>query len=264
MRRALRLCPQSACALLTTSLAQSRPHDSAASALRDATMAEVFPNIPTALTAAEARLLRRLARDRVVIEAGSLLGFSTITMARTARRVIAVDPHNGYPRHAPRPTLHAFRENVRRHGVDSRVHVVVDRFERAFPRYSADLAFLDLTGQRQLTEDGLRHALAIAPLVAVHDYERGGCHGCTEAVDYLVRSGGVRVVARADTLVVLARVNPPKNSWTPQNRDQAVSFQLEIVAWPGSATRLSAWRVYCPLGALAGNFVTTTGAAPWI
>ena len=53
------------------------------------------PAIRTSITAAEARALRRLARDSVVVEIGSAYGYSTVVMALVARRVISIDPHTG-------------------------------------------------------------------------------------------------------------------------------------------------------------------------
>ena len=150
-------------------------------------------------------MLRGLARDRVVAEAGCLLGYSTIVMAQVARHVTAIDPHDGYPVYAPRPTLQLFCENVRRAGVEDRITEVVGFGQDHIP--AAEVVFLDLTGERHVTEACMRRAqLAGAGAIAVHDYARGGCEGATEAVDSFVRQNGWDVT-RTDTLVVLTKTH---------------------------------------------------------
>lgn len=161
-------------------------------------------DIPTALTAGETRLLQGMAAGRIVVEGGSLLGYSTVAMAQVARQVIAVDPHDGYPHFAPRPTLKAFTENIRRHQVAERVRPIVGIVAQAFPKLTADACFLDLTAAFGVTFEAIEHAFQVAPIVAVHDYGRGGCAGATDAVDYFVRTRGL-VVHRRDTLVILER-----------------------------------------------------------
>jgi len=160
--------------------------------------------IPTALTVGETKLLQSIAAGKSVIEAGSLLGYSTVAMARRARQVHAIDPHDGYPAFAPRPTLDVFLRNIRRHGVTERVVPVVGSVLDVLPGLSADVCFLDLTGARELTQAALELALDACPVVAVHDYARGGCDGCTRVVDFEVRARGLRVT-RVDTLVVVER-----------------------------------------------------------
>lgn len=160
-------------------------------------------DIPTALTPRETDLLRQVARGKIVAEAGSLLGYSTVALAQVAHRVISIDPHNGYPTEAPRPTFAPFLHNLTRHGVRPRVDVVCGDARIELPKLCPDGVFLDLTGERSLTEECLAAARATgARWIGVHDYQRNGCHGATEAVDYLIRSGRYSV-SRADTLVVL-------------------------------------------------------------
>lgn len=166
-------------------------------------------DIPTALTARESAALSRMAQGLNVVEAGSLLGYSTVVMAQRARHVVAIDPHDGYPFSAPRPTLPAFLHNLKRHGVRSRVTPIVSAADRVLRRLAADAVFLDLTGAYDVTHRLTRDALRIAPVVAVHDYARGGCHGATEAVDYLVRRHRL-TVERVDTLVILRPGHPKR------------------------------------------------------
>lgn len=135
----------------------------------------MYIDIPSAVTPAEAAELQRLALGATVLEVGALLGYSTVLLALTAERVHSVDPHEGYPRDNPRPTLLPFLDNLERHGVRDRVTVHVGRDYDVLPAFRGrqfHLAFLDLTGEY---EDTLRCMHAVEPLLthfgrlAVHD-----------------------------------------------------------------------------------------------
>jgi predicted O-methyltransferase YrrM len=156
--------------------------------------------IPTALTPRETAALQHLAAGKRVVEAGSLLGYSTVAMGQVARQVVAIDPHDGYPIWQPRPTLEVFERNIREHGVGERVTAIVGFGEDHLPLYAADVAFLDLTGHYDVTLRCIEGARA--PIICCHDYMRGGCHGATEAVDYFARRGG-HTVRTVDTLAVI-------------------------------------------------------------
>lgn len=135
-----------------------------------------FPDIPTALTVAESERLEELADDRFVLEAGALLGYSTIVLARVAAHVVSVDPHDGYPADDPRPTLDSYLANLKRYDVVDRVTPVLMTLDLALPFLTPeyfDLVFFDLTGEYEDTAQAMRsveHWLTggLAAL-AVHD-----------------------------------------------------------------------------------------------
>lgn len=160
-----------------------------------------FP-IPTALTLSEMLLLQRLAWDRVVFEAGALLGYSTVTLSHVARHVTSVDPHRNYPV-AGASTYAPFKHNLNTFGKAERVSVIVAPFQ-SVTMEGAQLAFADLTGDGELAREFLhRTREASVPVVALHDYERAGCVGATQVIDeYIRRWPNVRVTRR-DTLIVL-------------------------------------------------------------
>lgn len=160
--------------------------------------------IPCALTDEEATLLAAVGAGRRVYEAGSLLGGSTLCLAATARSVVAVDPHDGYPRHDPSPTWTHFLHNLQR--FDRRRVVVPHRayFQQVAVDARVDFAWADLTGQLGLTREFLAHAHTV-PVVALHDYSRFGCEGTTQAVDEYIRRTRPRRVIRAGTLVVIEK-----------------------------------------------------------
>lgn len=152
---------------------------------------------PTALSQAETALLQRLARDRTVVEAGALLGYSTIRLAEVSPApVVSIDRHGGYSG----DTKARFLSNLDRAGVRHRVHPVIGEAVAELARTSAAMAFIDLTGEYDLTMNAARAAQT--KIVAIHDYGRFNCPGVARAVKDLRWP----VVERADTLIVLAKL----------------------------------------------------------
>jgi predicted O-methyltransferase YrrM len=145
-------------------------------------------NIPTAVTPREAAVMVTHASGRLVLEVGALLGYSTITLARTALHVVSVDPHEGYPADNPRPTLSTFRANLREHGVEHKVTPVIgtDAILPMLAPRSFGMAFIDTTGE---FEDTARIIRAVLPLLrheavlAVHDCGHPDWPGALEAVE---------------------------------------------------------------------------------
>lgn len=160
--------------------------------------------IPTALTRAETDVLASLATGRRVYEAGALLGHSTITLARTARSLVSVDPHVGYPVHAPRSTWDQYLENLRTHGVLDRVKPIRSTFQLHAPALDTDVAWADLTGAADLARAFLETTTKAA-IVAMHDYARGSCSGATAVIDEWIRRERPRRVTCVDTLLVMER-----------------------------------------------------------
>lgn len=120
-------------------------------------------DIPTALTLAETEKLQEVCRDKYVMEIGALLGYSTVAIAQVAKRVISIDPHEGYPEHDPKPTFETWSENVKRYGVRDKVIPIVDTWQNAcnlnlgrLP-YPYDVVFMDLTGKYEDTKECLMH-----------------------------------------------------------------------------------------------------------
>jgi len=160
--------------------------------------------IPTALTVAETLFLRNVARGRLVYEAGALLGHSTVALAQTAKRVVSVDPHTGYPRRRPTPTWRWFLANLISNGVMEKVHAIRSTFQQALPIGPFGFAWADLTGDDFITKAFLEVTHHI-PLVAVHDYQRGGCSGATREIDDYIRVYRPKVM-RVDTTILLEKV----------------------------------------------------------
>lgn len=157
-------------------------------------------DIPTALTVGETNMLRKLSHDKYCVEAGSLLGYSTVVMSQQAKKMVAIDPHNGYPHYQPRPTLDVFKHNLTRCGVSDKVSVVVGLGADHLADYTPDMVFLDLTGFYQDTMECLEASKS--RIICCHDYARNGCAGATDAVDVFCRRSGY-LVTTVDTLAII-------------------------------------------------------------
>lgn len=153
--------------------------------------------IPTAVSTRESTVLRRYAGHNLVVEAGGLLGYSTIQLARTARNVVSIDRHTGYD-HWRNDTLRQFQRNLDVCGVSARVQVVVGD-ARLLSQYPADFSFIDLCGTYKTTLAAI--LAARSPFIGVHDFERTSCRG----VGLAVEDSGYEVIERADSLIILKR-----------------------------------------------------------
>jgi tRNA A58 N-methylase Trm61 len=157
----------------------------------------VPPGIPTSLSCRETLALQRWGRERVVVEAGALLGFSTITLAQVARRVVSVDRHVGYN---GAPTERRFRSNLHRTGVADRVDVRVGDITDHLPTISADFAFIDLDGTAATTGTALAHLRS--SLVGVHDLGRSHCPGVEDVIRRNIHRRLFHPLEHIDTLII--------------------------------------------------------------
>lgn len=142
--------------------------------------------IPTAITGPEAAALREIAAGKTVLEIGALLGFSTVTLAGVASRVVSVDPHEGYPADQPRPTLHRFLENIA--PVRDRITVCLGSDRDVFPYLASrsfDVVFIDATGEYEDTRRIMRGAIPLLRHIgtlAVHDCGHPAWPGAAHAI----------------------------------------------------------------------------------
>jgi protein-L-isoaspartate O-methyltransferase len=70
---------------------------------------------------AEGKALAEMARGKRVLEVGSYCGLSTVCMARTAKHVVSVDPHDGRGTAESRGTPGGVPGNLERYGVTDKV-----------------------------------------------------------------------------------------------------------------------------------------------
>lgn len=157
--------------------------------------------IKSAVSEPEIQALQSLCRDRDVVEIGSLLGYSTIMIARVAKHVLAIDPHDGYPYYNPTPTLQEFLRNIERWGVAGVITPIVQTADRVLSHLRpADVAFVDCTGLYRDTRFCLDHVKA--KVLACHDFGRRGCDGATRAVEDYVRQHN-KQLSVIDTLAII-------------------------------------------------------------
>jgi len=92
------------------------------------------------LTDIEAAELRRLAKDRSVLELGAWKGRSTVVLAESAEYVVSVDRHGGIRGHGG-DSLPDYLENVRH---IRNVAIVVAHFDEIAPRLGEfDMVYID-------------------------------------------------------------------------------------------------------------------------
>jgi hypothetical protein len=148
---------------------------------------------PSALSPRETDALQRWARARRCVEAGALLGYSTIHMAQVASGVVSIDRHEGYSG----PTWKPYLSNLERAGVRHRVLPVKGDVFDALPHVDGDFGFIDLTGTYDVTRKAL--SLMRAHFVGVHDATRSRCEGVGQALrDYIT-------LEHVDTLVIAVK-----------------------------------------------------------
>lgn len=156
-------------------------------------------DIPTALTPAETAALQAVARDKYVLEIGALLGYSTLAIAQTARRVVSVDPHKGYPADNPRPTWDIYCRNLRRYPeLRERIHPMKRRWQDAFGWgswvYPYEVVFMDLTGEYEDTRECLAYFAPewgwVLKTIAVHDCGHPDWPGVMKAVEWMKKRLG--------------------------------------------------------------------------
>lgn len=179
-------------------------------------------DIPTALTETEAFRLQELAKGKVCLEIGALLGYSTITLADVAKVVYSIDPHCGYPKTDPRPTLVPFLANLIRYGVFHKVKPLVGTAQEILPilfdiewvmPLGIEFAFIDVTGEYEDTWyclNNVNKLLSENGWMAVHDMGRVegyDCSGATEAAQDFLKMRGEGATFICDTTLFIKAKN---------------------------------------------------------
>lgn len=141
-------------------------------------------DVGSSVTYAECKRLAEIAEEKTVLEIGSWLGRSTIALASTAEKVIAVDWHHGDFYAGEKDTEVEFRANLERYEI-SNVEVIVAKIEDVWRDIAPgfDLTFIDAdhTVESTLVHWDIAKALTRPDgLIALHDYGR---FGVTEVVD---------------------------------------------------------------------------------
>jgi predicted O-methyltransferase YrrM len=156
----------------------------------------IDPNrIPTALSTREVDALSKMAKGMRVAEAGALLGYSTLQLAKVASLVVSIDRHEGY---GP-STLRSFMSNVE--GVSNVVPIVGDAKD-ILPLLEVDRYFIDLDGTYETTKAVLSRLPFRNQTIAVHDFGRVNCEGVARAI---LELDGFIVDSVVDTLAIIRR-----------------------------------------------------------
>lgn len=142
--------------------------------------------ISTSLTMREVNRLGQLAHGHYVLEIGSAFGYSATQMARTARHVLAVDPHAG----ELTDSYTVMQENIRRHAPGS-VTILRATSAQALPLLQGvgakfGLIFIDGDHSTSGVQHDFQRALKLlrpGAAIACHDYGEDTCPGVKLALD---------------------------------------------------------------------------------
>ncbi len=162
-------------------------------------------DIASAVWDSEADALTRLAQDKVVLEVGAEFGFSTIVLARVAKRVHSVDWFRGDSMAGERDALPVYRDNLRRYGVIDKVVTHIGDAAEVVPLLPCmfDLIFIDAFHEEEAVfADAWRSfPLLKKPdgVMAFHDYGR---FTVAPAVDRFALEAFGHGIERVDHLAV--------------------------------------------------------------
>ena len=219
-----------------------------------AQMAITVPDdIPSAVTGEEAAKLASLASGGDVLELGAWFGFSTVILAQAARRVTSVDWHQGDAHAGKEETWDAYRANLDRYGVASKVDARRGRFEDVLPALARqgalfDGAFLDAQHDSDSVQADLDLLLPLirpGGFVAFHDYGRSEATG----------HPGFGVTEVADAFGIAGRVGHLAWGFVPGAvaADGAKDRVLTIVGIPYQPDGSGYHRLYLPFQHLSRN-----------
>lgn len=161
----------------------------------------------------EADRLGELARGARVLELGSLVGRSTVAMAREATVLFSVDWHKGDEHMGVLDTLGTFLGNLVQYGVRDKVVPIVAPTSQVLPTLAPgwfDLVFIDATHTYEAVKSDINMA---APLVrdggviACHDYFDlwDMNFGSKQAIDEFCEQTGWKISEEVLSMVVLRR-----------------------------------------------------------
>ena len=152
----------------------------------------------------ECARLAELATGKTVLELGTLVGRSTIAMARTAEHVTTVDDHTGAD------TLSLFLGNLDTYEVKDKVTPIIGRTENVVPLLTETfgMAFIDADhsyGGALRDLWNVNRVVEPGGVIACHDYlDLWELHyGVAQAVDEFCTQTDWRIVETVHSMVVL-------------------------------------------------------------
>lgn len=159
------------------------------------------------ITTNEGKTLSKAVKGMTVIEIGSYLGRSTIYLARTAKKVYAVDTFDGRGTPLPRLTREAFKANLIRYGVMENVVVMEGTSEEMVPKCGeVDCVFIDGSHEYMNVKQDIALAmgnLSCDGILIFHDYRSEKDPGVTQAVDEFLALNGGEIMGNIDTIIVV-------------------------------------------------------------
>jgi hypothetical protein len=148
--------------------------------------------------------LAELCKGKTVLEIGSYLGRSTICIARNAKEVHSVDPHDGRATPSPLQTHEMFLNNLKRYdiyNVKSFKGLVRDfEWDQIY-----DVVFIDGAHDYASVQDDIELAQSVlvdGGLIAFHDYKNGIDPGVERAVDEFLAAGATLLSTHGSVAIV--------------------------------------------------------------
>jgi predicted O-methyltransferase YrrM len=173
-------------------------------------------NLPqTALSEIESLVLERQAAGKVVLELGAEWGYSTLLMARVAKKIISVDWHQGYD-FQRQDTLIQYFYNIK--AERDKIVPVVGKFEDILPLFadhSFDFIFQDGGHDFESTLFNFRQCFRLCKpggVIATHDFGHPSCSEkmVLEMLGVKVRNPVVGTMALMDCPQVLNESHLPE------------------------------------------------------
>lgn len=164
--------------------------------------------IPGWLTREQALVLHREATrvaPGTVVEIGSHLGRSTVVLAASGSRIVAIDPFPPHWRYGGSDTRDRFHRNLRRSGVDQDVELRATTSARARARWSGPVSLVYVDGKHDFwtCRDDLRWRRTLPPGGRFLVHDAFSSLGVTAALLHLmVTDRSVRLVSRTGSLAV--------------------------------------------------------------
>lgn len=169
-----------------------------------------FPyEVPGWLDPSEGNALRKLSEGKRVLEIGSYCGRSTICIAQTASKVVAVDYFDGRATPEQRDTSETFNKSLKKYGVYDKVTTCHPEAE--LPPGKFGFVFIDGDHSYEAVRRDIDRAASVLTedgLIAFHDYrlepDEKGCMdwGVTKAVNELLGMGA-ELLQHTSTLAVV-------------------------------------------------------------
>src|SRR6266568_2396912 len=160
----------------------------------------------------QGQALHELARNKVCLEVGAWVGYTTICMAKTAQIVYSIDGHEGDIHIGHYDTFSTYYDNLRQYRVLDKVAMLVGYSTEILlrlPKDYFDLVFIDATHTYEACKKDTELCWSLVKrggIMTWHDYDEGRevdpNFGVTKAVDEAIEKYGLIKIGKVETLLI--------------------------------------------------------------